>query len=312
MKDYKKYLNPANKVPMIEVLLGNDLVNMINQTKKKISIKHYLNTYLFPVGENYKGEPLYPLYYRVIFNKQSVKIKSSIDKAFSVREFENGEFNDTTGIFRGDNFYWNLMEREALSLTYIISDFFMKGIHAAKTAIHPKFQNEHFNHFDENIIRENSKYQDEAMESVVQGFDINLLFKNFEFSKFELPAIVEEKLFDAIDSFSFKNDIGFDVDTFYLHRSKLNAYQYIQFLKEGNKKWEELEKQFPKPIWFFNLYYYHFVSHSKEYKNLGATTVDLLYLNFEKDFSGYAGNELSKALTSIKNLVEASQLFLAE
>ena len=61
MKDYKKYLNPANNVPMIEVLEGNSIVSEINNTGKKVSIKHYLNTYLFPVGRNENDQLLFPL-----------------------------------------------------------------------------------------------------------------------------------------------------------------------------------------------------------------------------------------------------------
>jgi hypothetical protein len=308
MKDYKKYLNPANKVPMIEVLGDNDLVRHINKTHKKVSIKHYLNTYLFPVGENDNGEHLYPLYFRVIFNKQSVKIKSSINKAFSVREFEAGEFGALGYGFGRDTFYWDLMTREALSLTYIISDFFIKGINAAEREINPSARHDLSGRIDD---RDNRRYQEEAVQSVIQNFDINLLFKNFKFSDYELPSIVEDKLFDAIDLFSLKYDLGHDVDTFYLHRDKLNAFQYIQFLKSKNSAWEEFENRFPKSIWFFNIYYYQFITHSREYKDLGATTVDLLYLDFDKQLNdSSAGREIEKALMDIRQLVNTEQLSL--
>ena len=311
MKDYKKYLNPANKIPMIEVLLRNDLVNSVNKTRKKISIKHYLNTYLFPVGENYDGEPLYPLYYRVIFNKQSVKIKSSINKAFSIREFETGEFSDISDGLGNDDFYWNLMTREALSLTHIISDFFVKGIKAAEQEINPEFQNKQYIIDEYRYQSENFKYQQEAVQNVIQNFDINILFRNFDFSNYELPAIVEEKLFDAIDLFALTNDLGYDVDAFFLHRDKFNAYQYIQFLKDRNNKWGELENQFSKSIWFFNIYYYQFISHSKYYKDLGATIIDLLYLDFDKKLSELlAGSEIKEDITNIKTLIIKNQLSL--
>jgi hypothetical protein len=305
MKDYKKYLNPANKVPMIEVLEGNGLVKNINKTQKKVSIKHYLNTYLFPIGENDKGEPLYPLYFRVIFNKQSVKIKSSINVAFSIREFEAHEFGSKQVEVEGGSFYWDLMTREALSLTYIISDFFINGIKAAEREINPNNLSGRVDDYD------NWRYQEEAKRSVIENFDINLLFKNFKFSDYELPSLIEEKLFDAIDLFSLKYDLGHDISTFYLHRDKLNAFQYIQFLKSNNSAWEKFEKRFPKSIWFFNIYYYHFISHSKEYKNLGATIVDLLYLDFDRKLSdSSAGREIEKALFEIKQLVNTNQLSL--
>ena len=308
MKDYKKYLNPANKVPMIEVLGDNDLVKHINKTHKKVSIKHYLNTYLFPVGENDNGELLYSLYFRVIFNKQSVKIKSSINKAFSVREFEAGEFGVVDYVFGRDSFYWDLMTREALSLTYIISDFFIKGINAAEKEINPLA---HYNLAGVIDDQDDRRYKEEAIQSVIQNFDINLLFKNFKFSDYELPSIIEDKLFDAIDLFSLKYDLGHDVDMFYLHRDKLNAFQYVQFLKSNNSAWEKFEKRFPKSIWFFNIHYYQFISHSREYKNLGATIVDLLYLDFDKKLiDSPAGREIEKVLIDIKQLVNANQFFL--
>ena len=117
MKDYKKYLNPANKVPMIEILDFNKDVAIINQTGKKISIKHYLNTYLFPVGETEDKELLFPLYYRIIFNRLSVKLKSNIKKPFAESKFNMEALSESDKL---------LMEREALALTYIINEIYDK------------------------------------------------------------------------------------------------------------------------------------------------------------------------------------------
>ncbi len=290
---------------MIEVLLGNDLVNTINKTKKKISIKHYLNTYLFPVGENYEGEPLYPLYYRVIFNKQSVKIKSSIDKAFSVREFEEGKFSDMNHSLDNDNFYWDLMTREALSLTHVISDFFEFSLIAAEREINPNIHPENLSE------DENKRFQEEAISNVIQNFDINLLFKHFNFSDYELSSVIEDRLFDAIYLFSETHGLKFDFETFGLHKHKLNAFQYIQFLKETDSVWKEFEKCFPNSIWFFNMYYFHFVSHSRSYRKLGATIVDLLYLDFEKQLDdSTAGRKIKETLFEIKQLANTPRLFL--
>ena len=114
---YKKYLNPANKVSMIEILDFNKDVSIINQTGKKLSIKHYLNTFLFPIGETENNELSFPLYYRVIFIRQSVKTKSNIKKPFAESKFKIKTLSDVDKL---------LMEREALVLTYIIEGIYQK------------------------------------------------------------------------------------------------------------------------------------------------------------------------------------------
>lgn len=238
---------------MIEVLEGNDLVSTINQTDRKISIKHYLNTYLIPIGENDKGEPIYPLYFRVIFNKQSVKIKSVAHTGFAESEF---------GIELFDERVKKLITREALILTKVINDFYFNVLRAVREDV-------------SNDIDYSARERE-----VRQNIDINELFKNFNFSQFELPNIIEEILHIKVIEFAEKNKLYIDQAMLSLYSSKLSVYQLLQYLKQANPKWKEFEESYPSDLWFFNIHYYDFISKTSDYSRLGVTELDVLYLYF--------------------------------
>ena len=255
MKDYKKYLNPANKVPMIEILDFNKDVSIINQTGKKISIKHYLNTYLFPVGETEDKVLLFPLYYRVIFNRQSVKIKSNIEKPFAESKFNIETLSEVDKL---------LMEREALALTYII--------------------NKVYNNVWISRMKDESALQEQRVEN---DFDINQIFNSFKYSDFELPAIINKMLLGKIQKNAILLKQNEEVDKL-LNRSEiLNAFQLLQFLKAQNLKWVKFEELFHPQIWFFDLHYFNFLDCTDIYTDLGATVIDVLYKDFEKKFAEY-------------------------
>ena len=248
MKDYKKYLNPSSKIPMIEILEENELVKKINLTKKKVSIRHYLNTYLFPVGETQKKQPLFPLYYRVIFNQQSVKIKSTIDRAYTIDEFNLEKLSAEDK---------HLMRREALALTYIVSSIYKQVEDSANR--------------DENFKDKNDF-----------GFDINIIFKSFNFRYYELPFVLERALLEKIRIHAeFLNEDKSILEIFN-YSEVLNSYQLLQYLKSKNTAWKSFEKLFNPEIWVFNIHYYLFLNSSTLYRDLGATIIDLFYENLEK------------------------------
>jgi hypothetical protein len=255
MKDYKKYLNPANKVPMIEILGNNSIVRIVNNTQKKISIKHYLNTYLFPIGETESKELLFPLYYRVIFNRQSVKIKSNIKTPFPESKFKIESLSEIDKL---------LLEREALALTYIIDEIY-------------------------NNVRV-SKMRDETAlieQRVEDEFDINQIFGSFKYSDFELPAVINRLLLKKIQENSVLLKENQEVDKFLNRSENLNAFQLLQFLKAQSSEWEIFETKFHPQIWFFDLHYFNFLDFTDLYNDLGATVIDVLYIDFNEKFMSY-------------------------
>jgi hypothetical protein len=148
MKDFEKYLNRDSDkgAVLIEILEGDRSVSQINHTYKKVSIKHYPNNYIKEVGFDENQNKRFPLYYRIIFNKQSVKIRSNIVRAYSKEEFTLSKLS------KEDK---KLIYREALILTYIVSDTYVKTIHQALQEV-------------------------EADRSTIEkSFDINNLFTNF-------------------------------------------------------------------------------------------------------------------------------------
>jgi hypothetical protein len=248
MKDYKKYLNPANKVPMIGILEGNELVKKINLTNKKVSIRHYLNTYLFPIGESDGKQPLFPLYYRVIFNQQSVKIKSTINRAYTIDEFNLDNLSNEDK---------HLMRREALALTYIVSSIYKQ-------------------------VEDSANKDEDFKDKNDFGFDINIIFKSFSFRYYELPFVLERALLEKIKIHAeFLKEDKSILDIFN-YSEVLNSFQLLQFLKSKNTAWKSFEKLFNPEIWVFNIHYYLFLNSSNLYRDLGATIIDLFYEDLEK------------------------------
>ena len=286
MKDYKKYLNPATKVPMIEVLDGDILVDKINLTRKKISIKHYLNIYLFPNGEDVSGSPKYPLYYRVIFNKQSVKIKSAVDIGLSLQEFN-----------QLSNEQFELLRREALTLTHVVNDIYTKVIEASSN-----------NYGDEQNLKALGylNYSVNAgvnpSEIIKQSFDINQIFNTFYFNDFELPLIIEKKILQQLISFAVSINKYQEYEGIFKQTKNINSYQLLQFLKFQNNEWAEFEERYHPLIWYFNLYYHQFTNQSFKYQHLGATQIDFEYLDFKKQFLEYYQEEIFSNL--IENISE--------
>lgn len=237
---------------MIEVLEGNSIVSDINKTGKKVSIKHYLNTYLFPVGRNENDQLLFPLYYRVIFNRQSVKIKSSIQKVFSAEEFVIEELSDENK---------KLMEREALTLTYVVSKIYTEVIDVQKR--------------QQVDTEKPSKQEKQALE-----FDINQIFSDFDYSEYELPAIIDSALLSKMQEFAVSIGQESQLSTLISYSKRTNPYHLLQYLIPKDKRWKDMEKQLHKNVWFFNFYYNDFVSQQNKYQDLRASITDSLHGDF--------------------------------
>ncbi len=289
MKDYKKYLNQESDsgAKLIEILKNDGLVDKINKTQKKVSIKHYPNNYMNHVGYDDKQNKRYPLYYRIIFNKQSVKIKSNIIRAYSKEEFELEKLSTE------DEKY---IYREALALTYIVSDTFSKTI-------------------------EETVYRHGIDKKVAEdGFDIKNLFDKFSIHNYELPKILEEKLLDMILNESEHETYKDEIINMFKYSNGLNPYTLLQFLKLKDKaKWEKFEGSFHQKIWLFNYYYYLFIQSHKEYEYIGVTAMDLIYcideqkviksyqpspLSFESKFLNfYPNEEFSELIEQVKQII---------
>lgn len=269
---------------MMEVLMGDSLVERINYTRKKISIKHYLNVYLFPTGEDKNGKPRYPLYYRVIFNKQSVKIKSAVNTSFSLSEFK--QLNDEQ---------ITLIKREALGLTFIVSSIYRNAIDAYTRPV--KETNFLTNEYSQSEIPNGE-------EEVKQGFDINQIFNAFDYSHYELPNLIEQKLIELMANYAKRINHFDENEGIFKQPNGLNSYQLLQFLKNQNSEWKKFEKEYHPLIWFFNLYYYQFTSQCEEYKFLGATQIDFQFLDFQKIFlEHYPTEEFREVLENINSII---------
>ena len=273
---------------MMEVLMGDSLVEKINRTHKKISIKHYLNVYLFPTGEDKFGKPRYPLYYRVIFNKQSVKIKSAINTSFSLSEFK--QLNDEQII---------LIRREALGLTNIVSSIYRNAI-SAYTGTEKEGKSKSLflnNEYSESEIPNGE-------EEVKQDFDINQIFNAFDYSHYELPNLVEQKLIESMANYAKHINHFEEYKGIFKQSNGLNSYQLLQFLINQNSEWKKFEKKHHPLIWFFNLYYYQFTSQCQEYKSLGATQIDFQFLDFQKTFlEHYQTEEFKEVIINIYKII---------
>ncbi|MCP9762285.1 hypothetical protein EGI31_04910 [Lacihabitans soyangensis] len=257
---------------MIEVLNDNELVDLINRTKKKVSIKHYLNTYLFPVGDDGNGNQRYPVYYRIIFNRQSVKLKSNTNLILSKIEFEQLTEQN-----------WKLLTREALFLTYLINRIY------------------------NNVLTETNRYS-EPFQMGIENFDINQIFHDFNFGQYELPSVVNRILLSKMELFSKNNNLN--EITFDLLSTNFNAYQLLTFLKLGNNIWGKFEKEYNSLIWFFNIEYATFKSESTLYDSFGATEVDLLFLDFSKSFSDkQSSKEHSEFLLELDALIRSNKAY---
>lgn len=252
-----KYLTRKEKVPTIEILVGEYLVDKINHTDKKISIRHYLNTYLAETGVDDKQKSQYALYVRIIFNRQTVKIKSNTNFSFSRTQFmdRTDEVSD-------------ILKREALAYTFIINKEFKNG---------SKFIKQH--HPDN--FKDNNNHSFE--------FDVTKLFETFDYSRYQLPYLINQELLNLIKGeLSKPSDYSFLFDNGTIN----NAYHLLSFLKNENEEFPILEGKINTMIWFFNFHYNKFIKSNQSYSRLGATMVDLKYLNFGKDFCDFYGNDI--------------------
>jgi hypothetical protein len=188
----------------------------------------------------------------VIFNKQSVKIKSNINKAYQPNDFtlENITAEDK-----------HLMRREALALTHIVSKIFTEVIEKA---------------IDESQKEKDQQKNEEKRKKIESEFDINQIFSSFNFHQFELPFLVESILLKEIQEYAKILNEDEDILALFNHGGNLNAFQLIQYLKTKSNKWLDFEQRFDKNIWFFNIHYYKFLNHSEEFQILGATYPDLI------------------------------------
>jgi hypothetical protein len=226
---------------------------------------------LFPVGDDSNGNQRYPVYYRIIFNRQSVKLKSNTNLALSKIEFEQLTEQN-----------WKMLTREALFLTYLVNSIYNK------------------------VLTETNRYPT-PFQMGIENFDINRIFHDFNFGQYELPSVVNRILLSKIELFSKNNnlnEISFD-----LLSTNFNAFQLLTFLVLKNKIWEKFKNEYNSLIWFFNIEYATFKSGSTLYEDFGATEVDLLFLDFSKSFSEkQSSKEYSTFLLELDALIRNNKV----
>jgi hypothetical protein len=271
MKDLNEYLTVTKKVTMIEILKDNWLEQTINKTKKKISIKHYLNIYLQSVSSDSEKEPKYPLYVRVIFNRQSIKVKSAINGAFSKTEFLSLK-EDTL----------ELLQREALTLTYFInSNFFDTMGHISKSSLPEKAFN----------------YE----------FSINKLFENYSYEKLTIPYLLNKALIREIVNFASLNSLNSHIGFLFRNTESLNAFQFYQYLLSVDSKWKKFEESY-NGIWFFTFHYKIFLNTNSKYASLGASLVDFEYLGFGDSINDFTKSiQLDYSAVDLKTILIEKQ-----
>lgn len=120
-----------------------------------------------------------------------------------------------------------------------------------------------------------------------EDFDINQIFNSFKYSDFELPTVINKILLGRIQKNAITLKQNIEVDKLSNRSETLNAFQLLQFLKSQNSEWMKFEALFHPQIWFFDLYYFNFLDFTDIYNDLGATIVDVLYKDFEKNFTEY-------------------------
>jgi hypothetical protein len=265
MKDSKGFLTVTKKVKSNEILKDNFLEKEINKTKKKITIQHYLNIYLRNVEPDSDQEDKYPLYVRVIFNRQSIKVKSAINVAYSKTEFKNLDLEMK-----------NLIERESLTLTHFVSTNYLETM---------------------NYIAESLEYADQSLYS----FSVIKLFENYSYQNLTIPYLLNKSLIKEIGEFAELNSLDSYLNLVLVDTDNLNAFQYFQFLVTRESKWKKFSKSYKNGIWFFAFHYMMFLNENEKYSRLGASIVDLLHLDFRNSFNDFLQiNKLDYTVDDLK------------
>lgn len=277
-----------NVIKNIDFKLPDDFASELSIPGKKIAIKYYLNIYLKATEyisqlkdeKNNSSDPKFQLYVRIIFNRQSVKIKSKLNVSLTLNEFDEliEICAEPEGFKAEKKELYLKMIREAATLTNVVKNEYEKVIDNDRTGM------------------------------LIHTFDFSYLFSTYRYENFELPKIINEILIEQIISFSksFKNT---DFIEYLLNESlELNAFQLISFLKTQDNKWLEFEKRLDENIWMFEFKYYEFKFNNPKYLLMGATLADFKYLDFIEDFQKYFKTiEFKGLIESIRTLIDDNQ-----
>jgi hypothetical protein len=273
---------------MIEILKNDPLLKEINKTGKKITVKHYLNEKLGPTyfslvipGESYDDDdyptetdydnPCYTLYVRVIFNRQSVKMRSATYKRFSVNGLDN--LNSENKL---------LLRREALCIAQYVSMVYNRfDPHNYQTMEQQAFDlYDEFNDYDYNKL---------SVVNVLENF---------------LSKEIQKELRLISDRSS--NMLYLMSGT-----SECHPYQLLKFLQQHNESWIDFENRYCHLIWFFALYHKKFACDSPYEYNLGATLIDAKFLSYAQEIKSFYKNEnldeqIDKAIDLLSNITESN------
>lgn len=175
---------------MIEVLAGDKLLEQVNTTGKKITIKYYLNDSLKPLYFDDLDAPYYRLYIRVIFNRQSIKIRS-----YSNFELKEKWFNE----LNNESLY--LLKREALTIAhYLSSNYYEYNPDNPYSAQDDEFNLsevfETFNYNDHSIVNFVERYLEAEVIAEIQrkGQDKDALYLtvgHFQHNPFQLLKFLQ-------------------------------------------------------------------------------------------------------------------------
>lgn len=231
--------------------LSQDKIKMVNKTNKKITIKHYLNTYVRPIvgNEDTEKDPAlwrHAVYVRITFNRLTAKVKSATDLWCTVQEF-----NDINSDVQ------RLFERETLFLMDHISRAFLK-------------------------FEEVNGTWDSLMV-----FDINEFLEGFSYENFELDNVVDRLLIQSMTDYLSTNHTEIDYSALIDVREgmyKISPLELLSYYNESIPALSEFKKKYSEEIWTWKILYRVFKKENVEFNRLGASVLDLTHGEFKSAF----------------------------
>ncbi len=222
-------------------------INAVNETSKKITIKHYLNLYIRPyvTDEQEEKDPTkwkHAVYVRITFNRITAKIKSATNLWCTLEEFDN----QTEEIAK-------LLERESLFLIDYVSRNYTKT---------------------NNVI-------------VQEEFNVNELFHDFEYSLYELDKVVDRLLVKSMVQYLEldQGTLYFEVlEQAIAGDYSIGPLELLTYFELQSSSIEGFKDKFSDMLWTWKVLYQIFKLSNNQYGQLGANVLDYQNGDFKQAF----------------------------